>query len=102
VKRFYPKQKNPLTVKWLRGYGRSAQELRQTEILHNCLQEKSLLGIMSQVGRKDRTKFRTKFIKPLVESGLLEMTTPDKPRSSKQHYRTTDLGRKTLAQWSEG
>jgi ATP-dependent DNA helicase RecG len=29
----------------------------QVEILHNCLQEKSLLGIMSQVGRKDRTKF---------------------------------------------
>ena len=74
----------------------------QVEILHNCLQEKSLLGIMSQVGRKDRTKFRTKFIKPLVESGLLEMTTPDKPRSSKQRYRTTDLGRKVLAQKSGG
>jgi ATP-dependent DNA helicase RecG len=72
----------------------------QVEILHNCLQEKSLLGIMSQVGRKDRTKFRTKFIKPLVESGLLEMTTPDKPRSSKQRYITTDMGRKILAQWS--
>jgi len=70
----------------------------QVEILHNCLQEKSLLGIMSQVGRKDRTKFRTKFIKPLVESGLLEMTIPDKPQSSKQRYRTTDLGRKVLDQ----
>jgi len=70
----------------------------QVEILHDCVQEKSLLGIMSQVGRKDRTKFRTKFIKPLVESGLLEMTTPDKPRSSRQRYRTTDLGRKVLNQ----
>jgi predicted transcriptional regulator len=74
----------------------------QVEILHNCLQEKSFLGIMSQVGRKDRTKFRTKFIKPLVESGLLEMTIPDKPRSSKQRYRTTDLGRKVLNQWNGG
>lgn len=72
----------------------------QVEILHNCLQEKSLIDIMSQVGRKDRTKFRTKFIKPLVESGLLEMTIPDKPQSSKQCYRTTDLGRKILEQWS--
>jgi ATP-dependent DNA helicase RecG len=74
----------------------------QVEILHNCLQEKSLIDIMSQVGRKDRTKFRTKFINPLVESGLLEMTIPDKPQSSKQCYRTTDLGRKVLDQWSGG
>lgn len=74
----------------------------QVEILHSCLLEKSLLDIMGQTGRKDRTKFRTKFIKPLVESGLLEMTTPDKPRSSKQRYRTTDLGRKVLAQKTGG
>ncbi len=53
---------------------------------------------MSQVGRKDRTKF----IKTLVESGLLEMTIPGKPRSSKQRYRTTDLGREILEQWSGG
>jgi len=74
----------------------------QVKILHNCLQEKSLLGIMCKVGRKDRTKFRTKFIKPLLESGLLEMTIPDKPRSSKQRYRTTDLGRNILNQQSGG
>jgi len=72
----------------------------QVVILQNCLQENSMLGIMSQVGRKDRTKFRTKFIKPLLELGLLEMTTPDKPRSSKQCYRTTDFGRKVLAEKS--
>jgi hypothetical protein len=34
----------------------------------------------------------------MVEQGFLEMTIPDKPRSSKQRYRTTDLGRKVLAQ----
>jgi len=74
----------------------------QVEILQNCLQEKLLLDIMSKVGRKDRTKFRTKFIKPLLESGLLEMTIPEKPQSSKQRYRTTDLGRKVMEQWSGG
>ncbi len=36
----------------------------------------------------------------LIKAGLLEMTIPDKPRSSKQRYRTTDLGCEVLAQWS--
>lgn len=81
---------------------KSAPSRHQVEILRNCLQEKSLLDIMNRVGRKDRTKFRTKFITPLVESRLLEMTIPDKPRSSKQRYRTTDLGRQVLEQWNGG
>ena len=35
---------------------------------------------------KHRTKFKEKFIKPLIEKGLLAMTIPDKPQSSKQKY----------------
>jgi ATP-dependent DNA helicase RecG len=29
-----------------------------------------------------------------MEAGLLEMTIPEKPKSSKQRYRLTDLGKK--------
>ncbi len=39
---------------------------------------------------KDRTKFRNKFIAPLISGGLLELTIPDRPNSSKQKYMTTD------------
>jgi len=34
---------------------------------------------------------------PLLEAGLLEMTIPDKTRSSRQQYRTTEAGRAAIA-----
>jgi ATP-dependent DNA helicase RecG len=43
------------------------------------------------------TKFRDQVLNPLLEEGLVEMTIPDKPRSSKQRYRLTDKGRRVLA-----
>ena len=53
-------------------------------------------------GLKDREHFRKKYLGSLPEAGWLEMMTPDKPRSLEQRYRTTDLGRKVLAQWNGG
>ena len=48
--------------------------------------------------KSDRTKFRNQVLRPLLEEGLLEMTIPDKPRSSKQKYRLTTKGRELLAE----
>lgn len=47
---------------------------------------------MQVVGRSDRTKFRDGLVNPLIESGFLERTIPDKPRSRLQRYRTTAAG----------
>jgi predicted transcriptional regulator len=44
-------------------------------------------------GCSDRTKFKHQVLNPLIEAGFIEMTVPDKPRSSKQRYRTTPAGR---------
>lgn len=52
---------------------------------------------MAPSGRTDRTKFRDQVVARLLEAGLLEMTIPDKPRSSKQQYHTTDAGRAAVA-----
>lgn len=41
----------------------------------------------------NRTKFRNKYIVPLLNIGVLEMTIPDKPNSRLQKYRLTELGK---------
>ena len=57
---------------------------------------------MKVVGRTDRTKFRDGVVKPLIETGLLEMTIPDKPRSRMQRYRTTEAGLAMLEKGTTG
>jgi ATP-dependent DNA helicase RecG len=44
----------------------------------------------------DREHFAKEHLQPLLTAGLIEMTIPDKPRSSKQKYRLTDKGRAIL------
>jgi predicted transcriptional regulator len=45
---------------------------------------------------KDDEHFRKTYLFPALQAGLIEMTIPDKPRSSKQKYRLTGKGRKFL------
>jgi len=52
-------------------------------------------------GIKDREHFRKRYLEPLLATGWLEMTIPDKPRSSKQKYRTTTLGLEMLRKRKE-
>lgn len=47
-------------------------------------------------GMKDREYFRKEHLHVLLDFGLLEMTIPDKPRSSRQRYRLTAKGREFL------
>jgi ATP-dependent DNA helicase RecG len=47
-------------------------------------------------GLKHRPHFIKAYLEPLLTAGWLEMMIPDKPRSSKQRYRTTELGLKML------
>lgn len=50
---------------------------------------------MAKVGHTNR-RFRHAFLRPMLAAGLVEMTIPDKPRSSKQKYRLTNKGRGLL------
>lgn len=55
--------------------------------------EHTVLELMTFVGRSNRSKFREQVLAPLLASGVVEMTVPDKPNSSKQRYRLTAVGR---------
>jgi ATP-dependent DNA helicase RecG len=48
------------------------------------------------VGLTHRQHFIKEYLNPLLAAGWLEMTLPDKPRSSKQRYRLTNKGRSVL------
>lgn len=70
----------------------------QVKILRLCRKAGTLLELMNSVGRKNRTKFRDQFIKPLLDQRLLQMTIPDKPRSRLQRYQTTATGESALSE----
>ncbi|MFW5639734.1 MAG: Fic family protein [Thermodesulfobacteriota bacterium] len=69
----------------------------QVQILDICKKSSPLVDLMAISGRSDRTKFRHQVLNPLLEMDLIEMTIPDKPRSSKQKYRLTNKGRQVLS-----
>ena len=51
------------------------------------------------LGLKDGEHFRKAYLQPALDAGLIEMTIPDKPRSSRQKYRLTAKGAK---KWPNG
>jgi len=69
---------------------------QQVLVLESSRSARPLAELIELCGRSDRTKFRNDVLKPLLETGWLEMTIPDKPRSSKQRYRTTAAGMQAL------
>jgi len=48
----------------------------------------------------DREYFRLNYLQPALEAKVIEMTIPDKPRSSKQRYRLTEKGKAVLKKTS--
>jgi ATP-dependent DNA helicase RecG len=55
---------------------------------------------MEGLGLKDRMHFAKDYLQSALAAGLVEMTIPDKPKSSKQKYRLTAAGRAVLEQYA--
>ncbi len=68
------------------------------EIASNPIPIEALMKVAEQT---NRTRFRKTILRPLLDAGLIEMTIPDKPRSSKQKYRLTAKGRAVVAQMKD-
>ncbi|MBV5303296.1 MAG: hypothetical protein JZU70_03720 [Chlorobium sp.] len=62
-----------------------------------CEKPVMIQELMTVLVLKNRSKFRKKYLTPLLEEDILAMTIPDKPTSSRQCYCLTDKGKELLA-----
>ena len=63
------------------------------QVMLFCREPKGAREIMGILGLKHWKTFQANYLNPLLAADLIEMTIPDKPRSSKQKYRLTEKGR---------
>ena len=61
-------------------------------LLEAALASASASDLQRVVGLKDRVHFLEGYLQPLLESGWLARTIPDKPTSRLQRYKTTEAG----------
>ena len=66
------------------------------KLLEECLTQSPISELMKQFNWSNRTKFKKKFINPLLKMELITMTIPEKPNSSLQKYITTEKGKLLL------
>lgn len=71
----------------------SPEVMRLLSALKGAMDRQSL---QRNLGLKAEKNFRLVYLRPAIDAGLIEMTIPDKPRSSKQKYRLTGKGRDAL------
>lgn len=58
------------------------------KILLYCIEPKTKREICGYFGYSSQSFFAKKYLRPLIDSGLLKMTIPDKPNSRNQKYQT--------------
>ena len=64
----------------------------QKDIVNFCSVPRSAQEILERIGISNQTKNRKKYIQPLLDLGVLEMTIPDNPNDRNQKYRKVRKG----------
>jgi predicted HTH transcriptional regulator len=75
-------------------FGLSREQVRL--MLISCAKPVMIHELMTIMGLKNRSKFRKKYVTPLLKENILAMTSPEKPTSSRQGYCLTEKGRRLL------
>lgn len=99
ILQFYPKSSyvflsnfTRIVLPYEEGFNATPQATGQVnkfdELLKYCQTPRSTKEMMAFLELKHRESFRDNWLLPLLESGQLEMTLPDKPSSPKQKYQT--------------
>ena len=92
---------NP-AVRAATGDDRVAGEVTpQVRLLKALSGEMTRQHLQERLDLRDSQHFHKAYLFPALQAGLIEMTIPDKPRSSKQRYRLTATGREYLRQTGE-
>lgn len=68
----------------------------EVRLLSVLASEMTWQQLKEALGLKDDEHFRKAYLLPALDAGLIEMTIPNKPRSSKQKYRLTGKGRQVM------
>ena len=59
---------------------------KEESLIAYCSEERTREEMMAYLGLENREHFRKTYLKPLLESGRIKMTIPDKPKSKNQKY----------------
>ncbi len=62
------------------------QDMRLKMLIEFCTVPRTRDEMQTHIGIAHREYFRKDFLRPLLESGKLQMTIPDKPNSRYQKY----------------
>jgi ATP-dependent DNA helicase RecG len=62
------------------------------KLLIFCQGTRTIAEMLSYMSYSDRTKFRKKYIYPLLDAEIIQMTIPNKPNSRNQKYQLTAKG----------
>lgn len=60
---------------------------QQKDIVNFCSVPRTAQEIMNRIGVYNQSRSRRKYIQPLIDIGVLEMTNPDRPNAPNQKYR---------------
>ena len=95
-------EKEPYTEQVPNKYRTSAEQVpnkyrtsiqQVVQILRESEKEMARSELQKGLKIASRSYFWQEYLQPALGDGLIEMTIPDKPNSSKQKYRLTELGR---------
>ena len=108
IKKDYQQEKSHDKVSTMQGLswdqvgtksGLSREQVKK--VLNLSINPIIISELMKEFDWTNRTKFRSKYINPLIELNLITMTIPGKPKSSKQKYITTEKGKELLEELKE-
>ncbi len=91
---FFDVSDNWVTVVFNRPSGEVTPQVEKLLIVLN--KEMGRSEIMNIMGFKDKKNFVKNILRPAIDTGLIEMTIPDKPNSRNQKYRLTNKGKDLL------